>query len=399
MHHFKNYTTRTWAEIDLDALKHNFIQIKSLVDPKTKVMAVVKANAYGHGAVLCARTLIDAGADYLAVATVEEALELREAGIKAPLLILGYIPPAAAEAVIVNNITATVYSTDFAEALSQTATRLNKNCNIHLKINSGMERIGFEPDETEKMLSVCRLPGLAVEGIFTHLACADEEDSGSVHTQYRLFEKTFTALQNAGISLPLKHILNSAGIFDFPEYQLDMVRPGIVLYGYYPSHFIHTERAELRPVMALKSRVAHLHTLQAGNSVSYGHTYTAASDRLLATIPVGYADGLPRLLSSRGKTLANGTAAPIVGRICMDQCMIDVTSVNTISVGDEITIIGKQGDEEITADVLAKLTNTISYEILCDIGKRVPRLYKKDGNFNFVLSGFYGLRQLEEITP
>ncbi|MBQ2695673.1 MAG: alanine racemase [Clostridia bacterium] len=394
----KKFKERTWAEIDLDALSHNLKQIKTLVKPSTKVMAVVKANAYGHGSLMCAKTLLSAGADYLAVATVEEALELRHAGILAPILILGYIPSAEAEAIISHNITATVYNQDFARVLSGVAQKLNKTCKIHLKLNTGMERIGFQPEDTDALLAVCNLPGLEPEGIFTHLACADEEDSSCVHGQYQKFMAAAEFLRQSGIKLPLRHILNSAGIFDFPEYQLDMVRPGIVLYGYYPSRFIHCERAKLLPVMSLKSRVIHLHTVPAGASVSYGWTYTAKSPILVATVPIGYADGYPRLLSGQGEMLICGKKVPILGRICMDQCMIDVTSVNTTCVGDEITVIGKQGDEEISADAIAKMTNTISYEILCSTGKRVPRLYKKGGDFIGVLNGF-DQGELEKIMP
>lgn len=382
------YKERLWAEIDLNALTYNFQQIKTLISPKTKVMAVVKANAYGHGALACARTLLAAGADYLAVATIEEALELRSSEITAPILILGYAPAQEAEILVQNDITATVYSQEFACALSQAALKLQKTCKIHLKINTGMERLGFQPEHLDEMIAVCRLPGLHTEGIFTHLACADAEDSSGVHSQYKAFMSAVAGLTTAGISFSLRHMLNSAGIFDFPEYQLDMIRPGIVLYGYYPSRFIHTERATLKPVLTLKTRVIHLHTVPAGAKVSYGWTYTADSPKNIATLSVGYADGYSRRLSGKAQVLTGERRVPVLGKICMDQCMIDVTSVNTIHVGDEIILIGKQGDEEITAETLAEQIGTISYEILCATGKRVPRLYVRDGSVVGVLNGF-----------
>ncbi len=237
---------------------------------------------------------------------------------------------------------------------------------------------------------------LEAEGIFTHLACADEQDSSSVHLQYERFISVTEKLETGGIHISLRHVLNSAGIFDFPEYQLDMVRPGIILYGYYPSQFIHTERAELRPVLSLKSRVVHLHEVEAETGISYGWTYKTKNNIKVATIPIGYADGYNRLLSNKVEMLAKGQKVPGVGRICMDQCMFDVTSVHTIHVGDEITLIGKEGEAQVTADDLAKHIGTISYEILCAVGKRIPRLYLKDGNVVGVLNGF-GLKQLENF--
>ncbi|MBQ4517044.1 MAG: alanine racemase [Clostridia bacterium] len=372
-----NAKARLWAEVDLQALQFNFQQIKSLVQKGTRVMAVVKADAYGHGAVPCAKALLETGADYLAVATTEEAVELRQAHISAPILILGYTAPEHAATLIEHQITATVYSVAMAEKISAVADEMNKKAKVHLKLNTGMERIGFEPEQTEEMLAVCRLSGLEVEGIFTHLACADCADSSSVHTQYERFNGAVEALKQEGITIPLRHIANSAGIFDFADYHLDMVRAGIVLYGYYPSDYIHTERALLKPVLSLKSRVIHLHTAEEGRGISYGWTYTAGSSMQVATVPVGYADGYSRFLSNKAEMIVNGQKVPVIGRICMDQCMIDVTSVHTITVGDIVTVIGKEGEASVTADDLAEKAETISYEVLCDISKRVPRLYIK----------------------
>ena len=385
--HVEDFKKRAWAEVDLDALMHNFKEMKKMVKPETRLMVAVKANAYGHGAVMCARALLEAGADYLAVATIEEALELRKAQIDAPILILGYVAKEDAQQLVNHNITATVYSVDFAKALSEAAIALNKKAKVHIKLNTGMERLGFSVDEIESIQSLAGLSGLDIEGLFTHLACADAEDSGSVHLQYERFIHVAESLKAAGISICLRHVLNSAGIFDFPQYQLDMVRPGIALYGYYPSTFIHTERASLRPVLSFKSRIVHLHKAACGAGISYGWTYKAKEPMCVATVPVGYADGYNRQLSNKAQMLVHNNRVPVIGRICMDQCMIDVTSVHTIHVGDEITLIG--GDEAgITADELATLSNTISYEILCAVGKRIPRLYLQNGKIVGVLNGF-----------
>lgn len=375
----KESMERSWAEIDLDALAENFEHIKGLLYPKTKVLAVVKANAYGHGAVACAKTLLAAGADYLGVATLDEAMQLRRADVAAPILILGYTAPEEAECLVREHITPTVYSLAFAEALSAAAVRLQKRAPMHLKINTGMERIGFDVTDVKTILQVCRLPGLETEGIFTHLACADEADSSNVHTQFTRFTDVIQALRVAGINIPLQHILNSAGIFDFPEYQLTMVRPGIILYGYYPSEYIHRERAALRPVMSVKTQVIHLHKVIAGSGISYGWSYVAPHDMMVATVPIGYADGYKRLLSGKVCMLADGQRVPVLGKICMDQCMIDVSSVHTIHVGDVITVLGQENQSSVTADELAKLCQTISYEIVSTIGTRIPRLYLKNG--------------------
>ena len=369
---------RSWAEVNLSALARNFMQMKQLVSKKTKVMAVVKANAYGHGAVPCARALVDAGADYLAVATIEEALELRAADISCPILILGHTAADRAEDLIAHDITATVYTKEQVASLSRIASKIGKRVRMHVKINTGMERIGFAPEEIEEISASCSMPGILAEGIFTHLACADEEDTTGVHTQYRTFSDVLYALEQKGITFSHRHILNSAGILDFPEYQLDMVRAGIALYGYYPSQYVQKEKAALEPVMSVKTRITHLHKVAKDAGISYGWTYHAPKDSMLATVPIGYADGYFRAFSNCAHMLASGEPVPVTGRICMDQCMIDVSSVNTISVGDEIVIIGKQGNAQITADDLAELIGTIPYEILCATGKRLPRLYVAD---------------------
>ncbi|MBE7010926.1 MAG: alanine racemase [Ruminococcaceae bacterium] len=378
--------TRAWAEVDVSALVHNFKELKALVPSGTKMLATVKANAYGHGATVCAKELLAAGADYLAVATADEALSLRSDGIMAPILILGHTANERMEALIEQDITMAIFSLEQAKILSLAAQKLQKTAQVHIKINTGMERIGFSPEQVAEISACCKQPGLLAEGIFTHLACADAEDSSSVHKQYERFMGVIQELGQAGITFPLRHILNSAGMFDFPEYALDMVRAGISLYGYYPSRYVKKERAKLIPVMSIKAKVTHLHKVAAGTGISYGWTYAAPEDRLIATVPIGYADGYFRLYSNRATMLAQEKPVPVVGRICMDQCMIDVSSVNTINVGDEIIIMGKRGDAQITADDLAELIGTISYEILCATGERLPRVYINSGNSD-VLNG------------
>jgi len=376
------FQNRAWAEVDLSALQHNFLQLKNLVSPQTKMLVAVKANAYGHGAVPCAKALLAAGANYLAVATAEEALELRNADISAPILILGDTPKNRMADMVARDVTMAVFSVKQAQMLSEEAQRQNKTACIHIKVNTGMERIGFAFDAKDDILAACNLPCLYPEGIFSHLACADEPDPAGAKLQFERFSALLNALGQAGRIFPLRHIANSAAIINFPEFQLDMVRAGIALYGYYPSEFVHKERAELLPVMSVRARVTHLHEARKGAGVSYGWTYRAEENVTLATVPVGYADGYFRLFSGKAHMLVHGKAVPVTGRICMDQCMIDVTSVNTIDVGDEITIIGKQKDAEITADDLANLIGTISYEILCATGERLPRLYLQDGSFS-----------------
>jgi len=384
----EQYRERAWAEVDLTALAQNFLALKALVSPKTKVVATVKANAYGHGAVQCAKTLLSAGADYLSVATADEALSLRKAEISAPILILGHTAECRMAELIEQDVTMAVFSLAQAQAMSSVAQKLNKTAKIHIKVNTGMERIGFAPHQTEEMALACRLPNMFAEGIFTHLACADAEDNSSVHMQYEAFMQAISTLEQEGIYFSLRHILNSAGMINFPEYELDMVRAGISLYGYYPSSFVKKDRLKLVPVMSIKAKITYLHEVKEGVGISYGWTYRTPEKKLIATVPIGYADGYLRLYSGRAQMLLGKTLVPVVGRICMDQCMIDVSSVNTIHVGDEIIIMGKCGDAQITADDLGELIGTISYEILCATGARLPRLYIENGNYVDVLNGF-----------
>lgn len=363
-----------WAEIDLDALMHNTRELKRRANG-AQLVAVVKANAYGHGAIACAWTVLEAGADRLAVACVEEGRELREAGIDAPILIMGPVPVSLAEEIVELNLTPTVTSRQFALALATFAQRRGRRQPAHLKVDTGLNRYGLPPEEIIPLAESLReLPGLFVEGIYTHFACGDEADKTYTWHQYKIFAEVRRRLS----WIPLQHVANTATLLDMPELALDMVRPGIGLYGCYPSAEV-SRSALLRPVLSLKARVSRLWRLAPGETVGYGRTWTAPGPSIVALVPIGYGDGLPRLLSNRGSVLIRGKRAPLVGRISMDMCVADVTAIPEVQIDDEVAIIGHQGDETIPVEEIAQLCNTISYEILCGISPRVPRLYIRSG--------------------
>jgi len=369
-----------WAEINLDNLAHNMREVKKSVKEGTLITAVVKANAYGHGSVYAARTFLKNGADRLAVATLAEAIELRNAGIDVPILILGYTPVSQYSSVIEHDITQTIYNLESARAFSQTAGKLNKTGYIHIKIDSGMGRIGFLPTDksVNDILEISKLPNIMVEGIFTHFATADEKDKTYTYTQYERFMYVINKLEGRGLSIPVKHVSNSAAIIDLPDFNLNMVRAGIMLYGYYPSDEVHKERVNLLPAMSLKARISHVKAVPADTGISYGQIFVTKRESKIATIPIGYADGFTRMLSSKGEAYIKGRIVPIVGRICMDQCMLDVTEIEDVKVGDEVILFGYE-EGSLNADDIAAKLNTISYEILCMVGRRVPRVYVQDG--------------------
>lgn len=372
---------RTWAEIDLDALKQNIQNIRKITQKSAKVMAVVKADAYGHGVVECARTLLENGADRLAVACVSEAVQLRHSGIRAPILILGASFPEEAAEIVQYDIAPAVFSYDLAAALSAEAVYQNKIVRLHIKIDTGMTRIGYVAGvDDEKIiaeiLQIAKLPNVEIEGIFTHFATADEENPAYTKTQFSRFMAVCDALKAKGLSIPIRHCANSAAIMMYPEMHLDMVRAGIILYGFYPSMAVDRTRLSLKRVMTLKAKITRIETPGKNRGVSYGAEYITGPDTKIATVPIGYADGYTRLLNGKAKMIANGEIVPVIGRICMDQCMIDVTNVNTIHTGDEVIIFGA---DTVTADDLAELLGTINYEIVCMLDKRVPRVYLQDG--------------------
>jgi len=373
---------RAWAEINLDNIAYNVRQVKRRIGKMTEMMAVVKADAYGHGVIETVPTLLENGVSRLAVSMLDEAIQLRELGIKVPILVLSYTDPVRAEEIIKYNITQTVFSHDLPRALSNAAVKMGKEARIHIKIDTGMTRVGFKPGygAVKDVVEINSLPGIVIEGLFSHFSSADEEDAGFTMMQYERFESIVNELNRIGIIIPVKHIANSAAVIRYSNLDLDMVRPGIILYGLYPSAGLNETAIDLKPAMELKANVVLVKDVEANVPVSYGRTYVTKGETTIATLPIGYADGYSRLLSNRGRVLINGEYAPIIGSICMDQCMVDVTGIkHAVKTGDEAVLIGSQGGNAITADEIANLTNTINYEVVCLIGKRIPRVYIKGG--------------------
>ena len=372
----KQTQTRTWTEIDLSNLEHNYRALRAMLPQGCWFLGVVKADAYGHGAVQVARRLETLGAEYLAVACLDEALELRQAGITTPILILGYTPVERADSLLEGGITQTVYDVDMARALSDAAMAAGKTLKIHVKADTGMSRLGWlcgEADQSaavKAIAQVCALPGLEAEGIYTHFANADGDEDYTM-LQFTRFLDLLEALKDRGITFAIRHCAASAAALKFPCTHLDMVRPGIALYGHYPDPSCEgLDGPGLRPVMTLKTRVASVKTVPAGTPVSYGCTHVLDRETKLAALTIGYADGLPRLCSDRLEVLVKGSRAPIVGRICMDMCMADVTGLD-VAPGDEVEVFG----EHLPIEDVAALAGTIQYELLCAVSPRVHRAY------------------------
>jgi len=371
----ENSIRPVWVEVSLDNIRYNLKQVKRNVSQETLIMAVVKADGYGHGAIPVARAAVGAGADRLAVALPVEGKELREAGFDLPIQVMGEVLPQQIPVLIDNDLIPTVSKKETAKELNRLAISKNIKKKIHIKIDTGMGRIGIFPGEAINFIRyVNNLERLKIEGLMTHFAKADEEDKEYTYHQWEKFNYVIRKIEEEEINIPLKQVANSATIIELPQMSLDIVRPGIMIYGLRPSPEVD-EDFSLRPVMSFKARILYLKETPGGHGISYGATYITPERRKIATIPVGYADGYPRLLSNRGQVLIHGKRAPIRGRICMDQIMVDVTDIPDVKVEDEVVLIGKQGDEEITATELADLTGTINYEIVCGISKRVPRIY------------------------
>lgn len=380
---------RAWAEIDLDAIAHNVCEIKKLIGRNVEMMGVVKADAYGHGVREVVRTLLDNGVTQLAVSMLDEAIQIRNMGINVPILILSYTDPSRAEEIVANDVMQTVFSTDLAMAISNAAVKLGKTAKVHVKIDTGMTRIGFRPghDAVNSIKEISSMPGITVEGMFTHFASADESEREYTNMQFERYMSVCNELLKEGIDIPVKHVCNSGGIMQYPEMYLNMVRPGIILYGLYPSSEVDRSKLKLKPAMTLKANVILVKDVEPNTCISYGRTFRTSRKSRIATIPIGYADGYTRILSNKGKVLINGEFAPIVGRICMDQCMVDVTDLNReVHVGDEVVLFGCQGNESISVDEVASQIGTINYETICVIGKRIPRVYLKDGKICSVLN-------------
>lgn len=371
---------RVYADIDLDAIYENVKNAKALLKKDTKMMAIVKADGYGHGAVEVARQ-IDELVDAYGVAILEEGIELRKAGFTKPILILGYTPKPLYPAMIRYDIATAVFTMEMAKEISDTAVAVHKNANIHIKLDTGMSRIGFAITKESKEIieQIAKLPGIEIKGCFSHFARMDEKDKTKANEQFAKFTKMVNALEKDGVDLGIRHISNSAGIMEAPEVQMDMVRNGICLYGLYPSEEVQKERLPLKPAMELKAYVSYVKTLEPGVEIGYGGTYTTTKKTRVATIPVGYADGYSRCLSGKGSVLIHGKKAPILGRVCMDQFMVDVTDIDNVCVGDRVTLFGKDGDSCITIEEISAMAHSFNYEFVCDIGKRIPRVYYRHG--------------------
>lgn len=370
---------RVQADVDLNAIRHNLTEIKSKFDSNTKLMVIIKADAYGHGAVPLARAMEGSSlVDYYGVAIIEEAVELREAGIKKPILILGYTPKEQYDLVIQYDVTQTVFQYEMAQALSEEAGRQNKTAKLHIKVDTGMNRIGYSDREESiaEILKIAELPNLEIEGIFSHYACADEEDKTSALRQLERYQHFVEALEKNNLHIPLKHIANSAGCIQIPEKLCNMIRCGIATYGIYPSEEVDHGFIKLKPAMELKTHVIYVKDVPPGEGISYGSTYVTKKKSRIATIPVGYADGYSRNLSNCGKVIIHGQYAPVVGRICMDQFMVDVTDIEDVKQGDRVTLLGRDGDAFISAEELSRWSHSFPYELVCTVGKRIPRVYK-----------------------
>ncbi len=371
----KNYH-RICAVINLGNIYHNISQIKKSFKEDVHIMPVIKADGYGHGAVQTAQVL-EKCADSFAVAVIEEAKELRNAGITKPIMILGTLPTARYEEAVANDVIIPIYTVEMAKLLSNAAKSMNKIARTHIAVDTGMNRIGMKCDKSgiELIKKIMSYEGIEISGIFSHFATADYEDKTFSNVQWKRFNEFLKDLENEGIKIPCKHICNSAAILDMPHMAGNLVRPGIITYGLYPSDEVDKNAIDLRPAMELKSHISFVKEVKAGCGISYGGTNVSDKDRIIATVPVGYADGYPRLLSDKGRVIIRGEYAPIVGRICMDQFMVDVTHIDGVSIEDTVTLMGKDGDCYIGAEEIANHAMTINYEIICGIGKRVPRVY------------------------
>ncbi|MBQ7841754.1 MAG: alanine racemase [Lachnospiraceae bacterium] len=379
MKHFN----RVWAEIDLDVFRENLYAIRHNICPKTSIIGVIKTDGYGHGATELAREMeeMDFVSGY-AVATVEEALKLRKDGIKKPILILGYTFSGDYADMILKEIRATVFTEQMLQDISDTAMRLGKTMKVHIAVDTGMSRIGIRPDceGIEFIRKALEMPGIEVEGIFTHFARADEADKSKAFEQLNCY-RNFVALaeETLGIRIPVHHCSNSAGIVEIKEANMDAVRAGIILYGLWPSEEVKKDIVLLKPILSLHSKIAYVKELEAGREISYGGTFTTKAPMRVATVPVGYGDGFPRMLSNKGEVLICGKRAKILGRICMDQFMVDVTDILEAQTGTQVTLIGSQGEESITMEEIGERSQRFNYELACCLGKRVPRIYRKGG--------------------
>lgn len=379
---------RTEAAIDLDAAEHNFNVTRAKLPENVKLLCVIKADAYGHGAVPLAK-LFEGRADFYGVACIEEAIELKKAGIKTPVLILGAVPKEFYSDIVKYDIRVPIFNLEDAKALSAEAIRQRKTAPFHFCVDTGMSRIGFQvnKESADACLEITKLPNIEAEGLFSHFATADEKDLSKAIAQRDKFKEFIKLLEERGINIPIKHINNSAGIMNFDEY-FDMCRMGIILYGLYPSHEVDENLLKIKPVMEWRAHITHIKELEPGREISYGGTYKTGETRKIATIPVGYADGYPRCLSNKGKVIINGEFAPITGRVCMDQFMVDITGIDA-KVGDTVVLVGKSGSKELSMEEVSESAYSFNYELPCRVARRVPRTYYRDGKFLFSTNYMY----------
>ena len=367
----------TWAEIDLDALVHNFKEIRKKVGPDVGVMAIVKAQGYGHGMVQVSRPLEKEGVNYFGVTSPSEAFSLRKEGIKSSILILGPTMLGEIGKIIKKDITQTICTKEMALVLQGECKKLKKRFKVHIEIDTGMGRTGVPHQRALKLIKeIIKIPELEVEGIFTHFSTADEENKSFTKEQIKRFKEVLEKLEGEGIDIPLRHAANSAGVLNFPESYFNMVRPGLALYGIYPSEYV-SRSLDLHPVMSLKSKVTYLKRVKKGATISYGKTYVTDKDTTIAILPIGYEDGYNRLLSNKGEVIIKSKRVRIAGRVCMDQTILDVGEVPDVKVGDEVVLIGKQGKEKVSVEEIAKRVNTVPHEVVCRIAERVPRIYTR----------------------
>lgn len=387
----KQYT-RVLARVNLDAVEYNIEMMKKNIHKNTQMMAVIKMDGYGHGAVQIAKLLEPM--DYIwgyAVATLDEAILIKDACLKKPVLVLGCIFPDQWDVMIRNEIRMTVYSYEMAKEVSELAEAMGCNVYVHIKLDTGMARLGFQitKENADEIARISKLPNLVMEGMFTHFAKSDEEDKTSANHQLELFQNFIDRIQTElGLTIPVKHCANSAAILEMPQANMDMVRAGITTYGLYPSEEVSKDIVPLRAAMSLYSHIVYCKTIHAGQSVSYGGLFTAQKDTRVATIPVGYGDGYPRSLSGKGYVLIRGKKAPILGRVCMDQFMVDISEIPGVMEGDKVTLLGVDGTERITAEELGELSGRFNYEFVCDLGKRIPRVYRQHGEITEVRDYF-----------
>lgn len=385
---------RAWAEINLDNIAHNISNIRKFLKPETKLLTVIKADGYGHGYKEVAKVAVENGADFFGVASADEAMQLRRDNFDTPILILGPVDDDEFVHVVDREVAVTVFNIDIAKRISAVATALGKKAKIHIKLDTGMSRIGYvaydsdaeNESSLEEIIAISNLPNVEIEGIFTHFAKSDEPETDFTEIQFKRFLSICDALKKRGVDIPIRHCCNSGGIVNYPQYHLDMVRSGIITYGYYPSGDEVNNCLKLLPAMQLKSKVTDVKRVDTNVAVSYGGTYITDKPTDIVTFGIGYADGYFRSLSNKAEVIVGGGKAKVVGRVCMDQTMADVSEIKNIKIGDEVILFGTDGNNTITVDSVAKLAGTISYEMLSVVGKRVPRVYIKDGKVVRVLN-------------